>query len=71
MKKYEYRVEGIDVNNFNDEKSIGEIKDFLSKIGLEGWDMIGIVPTSQKKEGFGQDWFVMKKCVLIFKKEIE
>lgn len=71
MKKIEYRVEGIDAKNFNDEKSIREIKDFLSKIGLEGWELMGVVPTSQQKEGLGQNWFVTKKCILIFKKEIE
>jgi len=71
MKKYEYRVEGINTKNFNDEKSIKEIKDFLSKIGLEGWELMEAVSTTQQKEGFGQDWLVTKKCILIFKKEIE
>ena len=71
MKKYEYRVEGINTENFNNEKSIKEVKDLLSKIGIEGWELIGVVPTAQKKEGFGQDWIIAKKCILIFKKEIE
>lgn len=71
MKKIEYRIEGIDAKDFNEEKSIKEIKDFLSKLGLEGWELMGVVPTNQHKEGFGQDQLVMKKCLLIFKKELE
>lgn len=71
MKKIEYRVEGIDAQNFNDEKSIKEIRDFLSKIGLEGWELMGTIPTSQKKEGFGQDLLNVKKCLLIFKRDLE
>ena len=70
MKKWEYRVEGLDAKNFNDEKSVKELKDFLSQAGQEGWELIGIIPTSRQKEGFGQDWFNLKKCLLIFKKEL-
>jgi hypothetical protein len=71
MKKWEYRVEGVNTKNFNDEKSIKELKDFLSQIGSEGWELTGVVPTSQQKEGLGQDFLNMKKCLLIFKREGE
>ena len=71
MKKWEYRVEGLDAKNFNDEKSVKEIKDFLSQIGSDGWELVGVIPTSQQKEGFGQDLLNVKKSLLIFKKELE
>jgi hypothetical protein len=73
MKKWEYRVEGLDAKNFNDEKSIKELKGFLSQAGQQGWELIGITSTSRIKEmeGFGHDAFNLKKCLLIFKKELE
>ncbi len=69
MKKIEYRVESVDAKNFNEEKSVKELRDFLGQIGSEGWELMGIIPTSQQKEGFGQDLLNMKKCLLIFKRE--
>jgi len=71
MKKWEYRVESVNTKNFNDEKSVKELKDFLSQIGSEGWELTGVVSTSQQKEGLGQDLLNMKKCLLIFKREGE
>jgi hypothetical protein len=72
MKKIEYRVEGVDTKNFNEEKSVKELKDFLGQIGSEGWELMGIVPTSQEKEQEGfthPNIFNLKRCLLIFKRE--
>ena len=72
MRKIEYRVEGIDAKDFNDEKTIKEIKEFLLQLGSEGWEFIEIVPTSQFEEPrFTGKQLIMKKGLLIFKKEIE
>ncbi len=67
-KKIEYRVEGIDVKNFNDEKSITEIKGFLSELGEDGWDLVNVISTSQQKEGIGQNYLNVKKSIFIFKR---
>jgi len=67
MKKWEYRVEGLSTSffkNFNDEKSVREVKDLLSQIGSGGWELVGVMPTNQPQ---GQ----MKSCLLIFKKELD
>ena len=72
MKKIEYRVEGIDGKNFNEEKTIKEIREFLSQLGSEGWELIEITPTSQLEEGgLTGKKLIMKKCLLIFKREVE
>jgi len=72
MKKWEYRVESISAKNFNDEKSVKEIKDFLLQIGSDGWELVGIVPTCQFEEPrlTGKN-LILKNCLLIFKKELE
>lgn len=72
MKKWEYRIEGLSTKDFNDEKSIKEIKDLLSGIGSDGWELIGVVPTSQfENPGLTGKTLMAKKCLLIFKKEVE
>ena len=72
MKKIEYRVEGIDAKDFNEEKTIKEIKEFFSQLGSEGWELIEIAPTSQfEKSTLTGKEIIMKKGLLIFKKEIE
>ena len=71
MKKYDYRIEGLSAKDFNEEKSIKQIKDFLSQLGSEGWELMEIMPTSKQKEGLSQNWLTVKKCLLFFKKEIE
>jgi len=68
-KNIEYRVESISAKNFSDEKSVKEIKDFLSQIGLEGWELIKMLPTSQFEEStITGKKIIMKNCLLIFKK---
>ncbi|MDP2364280.1 MAG: hypothetical protein Q8M94_11005 [Ignavibacteria bacterium] len=79
MKKIEYRVESIEVESFNEEKNIKELKDFLTQLGSRGWELMGMIPTAEYKErigvrdseGFQTDAFVAKKCILIFKKRVE
>jgi hypothetical protein len=72
MKKIVYRVEGIDAKDFNEEKTIKEIKEFLTQLGSEGWELVEMVPTLQFEEsGLTGKKFIMKKCLLILKKEVE
>lgn len=71
MKKYDYRIESLSTKDFNEEKSIKELKDFLSQLGSEGWELIEIMLTSKQKEGMTQTWLTAKKCLFFFKKEIE
>lgn len=72
MKKWEYRVEGISVNNFIDKNSIKEIKEFLSQLGTEGWELIQAIPVVQDlASSFVGNTSTAKKSLFIFKKEIE
>lgn len=72
MKKWSYRIESLHAKDFNEASSLKEIKDFISQIGLEGWELIGITPTSQvEKIEFGGKKNNLNKCLLFFKKEIE
>ncbi|MCP6726757.1 MAG: DUF4177 domain-containing protein [Patescibacteria group bacterium] len=72
MKRIEYRIEGIEAKDFNEEKTIREIKEFLSKLGSEGWELVEIRPTLQQEgSSLSGKRLVMKKGLLILKKEIE
>ncbi len=70
MKKWEYRVE----DNIEEK----DLRDFLSKAGKEGWQLIKIRTTSTKEELVGGMWDKDKRyvshlrtCFLIFKRELE
>jgi hypothetical protein len=68
-KEIEYRVENIAAKNFSDEKSVKEIKDFLSQVGSEGWELMTVLPTNQFEESaFTGKRIIMKNCLLVFKK---
>ena len=72
MKKIEYRFEGIDAKDFNEEKTIKEIKEFLSQLGSEGWELMQMVPTAQWEESaLTGKKLVMKKGLFIFMKKSE
>jgi len=73
MKKWDYRVEALSARDFNKKESVKEIKDLLSKIGSEGWELI-VTPSTFVVETstiFATRNHVVEKCLLIFKKEIE
>ena len=71
-KKWEYRIESLKSEGFNSKESLMKIKDYLSKIGLEGWELIGLIPTFQTftKSGLNAKHLSLSKCVLFLKREI-
>jgi len=71
MKKFEYRVENISAKDFSNQETVKEVKDFLSEMGTNGWEMITIIPTSQFEEsGLTGKRLIMKNSLLIFKREV-
>lgn len=71
MKKWEYRVENISAKNFTNEHTLREIKEFLSHLGSDGWELIEIIPTHQFEKGTltGKN-LTTKGCLFIFKREL-
>lgn len=68
MKKWSYRMEALSAQDFNKENFVKELKDFLSQIGIDGWELVGITPTFMGAT-IVKD-YAIKKCLLVFKKEI-
>lgn len=73
MGKYSYRIEEISSKDFSKGGELGEVRDFFSSLGSEGWELVGIVPTSKHEEqaGFTVKAFNTKSFLAIFKKETE